>query len=163
MDKVRFLQSKHPMIAKNVFAYARQTSANLLLKACSIEPDLFKAVVVNDPSFVLPPAYRGLPWFLVELGGLSASIENDRDENLLKWDFRYVGIQIFFTLQDWAVYCICKTREILTKHHLAISFLLEALGFCEAVGDSWPTPKPYEQREPIVANSKTIPYQTPQM
>ena len=43
------------MIAKNVFAYARETSANLLLKACSIEPDLFKAVVVNDPSFVLPP------------------------------------------------------------------------------------------------------------
>ena len=64
MDKVRFLQSKHPMIAKNVFAYARETSANLLLKACSIEPDLFKAVV-NDPSFVLPPAYRGLHGFLL--------------------------------------------------------------------------------------------------
>ena len=53
MDK-GFLQSKHPMIAKNVFAYARETSANLLLKACSIEPDLFKAVVVNDPSLCFP-------------------------------------------------------------------------------------------------------------
>ena len=25
MDKVRFLQSKHPMIAKNVLAYARES------------------------------------------------------------------------------------------------------------------------------------------
>ena len=56
-----------------------------------------------------------------------------------------------------------QNREIPTKHHLLPSlFLLEALGFCEAVGDSWPMSKPYEQREPIVANSKTIPYQTPQ-
>ena len=162
MDKVRFLQSKHPMIAKNVFAYARETSANLLLKACSIEPDLFKAVVVNDPSFVLPPpAYRGLPWFLVELGGLSASIENDRDENLLKWIQVCRDSDFLYPSRLGGLLHLQNPRDTYETSSFAISFLLEALGFCEAVGDSWPTSKPYEQREPIVANSKTIRYQTP--
>ena len=48
------------------------------------------------------------------------------------------------------------------KHHLLPSLLLlEALGFCEAVGDSCQC-QTHEQREPIVANAKTIHYQTPQ-
>ena len=162
MDKVRFLQSKHPMIAKNVVAYARETSANLLLKACSIEPDLFKAVVVNDPSFVLSsPAYRGLPWFLVELGELSASIENDRDENLLKWIQVSRDSDFLYPSRLGGLLHLQNPRDTYETSSFAISFLLEALGFCEAVGDSWPMSKPYEQREPIVANAKTIHYQTP--
>tara|TARA_B100001057_G_scaffold428575_1_gene454144 strand:- start:186 stop:1586 length:1401 start_codon:yes stop_codon:yes gene_type:complete len=139
LEKVRFLKTKYSQHAENLFVSGGQKCAPYLLEACSVDPDLFKAVMVRNSAVLpSPPSYRGLPWFLAEVETQNLS-ENETLSNVLQWVNLCRDADHLYASRLGGMLRLGDREESSTISSFSVAFMLESLNFLENVGDRWPT------------------------
>ena len=163
LEKARFLKARCSHIAENLLVSAGQNTGHYLLEACSVDPDLFKAVMVREfKDLPPPPSYRGLPWFLAELEAQGLS-DNEALGNALKWVNRCRDADQLYPSRLGGMLRVSNRKENSAISSFCVAFILENLNFLENVGDRWPKAEVLaanlsdDEPEPFVKKPKASP------
>ena len=161
IDKVNILQNNYPLIAKNCFAFGEGICANYLLESCRDEPDLFKAILLDDPIVsvnpTLPPS-SPLPWTLARI---NEEIMKDVDfcEAMLKWVFRARVSELPYPSRLGGLLRLNSEEKSQTISSFFVLYLLECLKYIQQAGNVRPFVSSYlpadEPRE-LVEKKTTV-------
>ena len=141
LDKTRNLRNENPMIAQNLYLWGDEMGADLILQVTKENASIFKAIIINSPSLVVPPPQvKGMPWVLF---GVSPNVEQDAEQlaNLLLWvDRGRDADRLYPSRLGGLMKFVGKRNE--NFESFAVAYLLQVLEFAEQVGKDWPEPKP---------------------
>jgi hypothetical protein len=141
LDKTKNLRNENPMIAQNLYLWGDEMGADLILQVTKENASIFKAIIINRPSLVVPPPQvKGMPWVLL---GASPNVAQDGEQlaNLLLWvDRGRDADRLYPSRLGGLMKFVGKKNEDFES--FAVAYLLQVLEFAEQVGKDWPEPKP---------------------
>ena len=115
--------------------------ADHILQVTKENASIFKAIIINRPSLVVPPPQvKGIPWVLL---GASPNVAQDGEQlaNLLLWvDRGRDADRLYPSRLGGLMKFVGKKNEDFES--FAVAYLLQVLEFAEQVGKDWPEPKP---------------------
>jgi hypothetical protein len=139
---IAYLQTKHQLLAENMFAWGDQEAAGYLLEACRENPGKFKGIYVTDPIGAPPPPRMvGLPWLTVQISEKSYSKESDL-KNILQW---VRSCRMSESLYPSRLGGLLHMGDSPTSGQMPSFFvpcLMQCSRYIERAGNQWPTPKP---------------------
>jgi len=141
LDKTRNLRNENPMIAQNLYLWGDEMGADLILQVTKENTSIFKAIIINRPSLVVPPPQvKGMPWVLL---GISPNVERDDEQlaNLLLWVDRGRDADRLYPSRLGGLMKFVEGKNE-NFESFAVAYLLQVLEFAEQVGKGWPEPKP---------------------
>ena len=155
IEKITYLQTKHKLLAENMFAWGDQEAAGYLLEACRENPGKFKGIYVTDPIGVPPPPRMvGLPWLTVQISEKTYSKEEDL-KNILHW----VRLcRMSESLYPSRLAGLLHVEDSPTSGQMPSFFvpcLIQCSRYIERAGNQWPTPKPISGEVASEGMSKT--------
>ncbi len=142
IEKITYLQTKHKLLAENIFAWGDQKAAGYLLEACRKHPEKFKAIFIGDPVGVPPPPRMvGLPWLSVQISEKTLSNEEDLN-NILHWVRLGRMTESLYPSRLGGLLHIEDLPKTSQMPSFFVSCLLQCSRYIERAGNQWPIPKP---------------------
>ena len=154
-QKITDLQTKHALLAENIFAWGDQEAAGYLLEACRENPGKFKGLYISDPIGVpSPPKMVGLPWLTVQISENPYSKESDL-KNILHW-LRLCRMSE--SLYPSRLGGLLHMEDSPTSGQIPSFFvpsLIQCSRYIKRAGSKWPTPQPISGEVALEETPKT--------
>ena len=145
IQNISDLQTKHELLAENIFAWGDQEAAGYLLEACRESPEKFKGIFVTDPIGVpLPPKMVGLPWLTVQISEKAYSKEADL-KNILHWIRLCRMADSLYPSRLGGLLHVEDSPPSGRMPSFFVPCLIQCSRYIKHAGDKWPTPKPFSE------------------
>jgi len=140
LEKIDYLQTRHKLLAQNIFVWADRRAAGYALDASRANPEKIKAMLLSDPEEVPPPPdMNGLPWLTVQLS--EETVQNGEGvPEILRWVSAGRNPDYFYPSRLGGLLRLEEIAETSRMPSFFAACLFQCSDYIDHPKSQWPTP-----------------------